>query len=251
MLRIFSDRPGPYVIGHRGAAGYAPENTFAAFERGLALQVDAIELDVHPTQDDELVVIHDPTLDRTTNGHGIVVEHTLAQIRELDAGAWFDPAFKGERVPIFKDVLAWARDRTRLVIEIKQGPIFYPRIAEQVVELLTAAKMFEQVMVISFDHFSVKQVKELQPKIATGVLYAGRCIDAVALARNAGADSLMPHWGLLTKEEVEAGHQANLFIAPWGEASQDYHMLVAAGVDALTADFPDRPWQALHHAGVR
>src|SRR3712207_1869075 len=128
----FGDRPGPYVIGHRGAAGYAPENTMVSFERALALRADAIELDVHPTKDGSLVVIHDPTLDRTTSGHGPVVEHTLAEIRALDAGSWFHPSFKDERVPTLDEVLDWARRRTPVVIEIKQGPVFYPGVEELV-----------------------------------------------------------------------------------------------------------------------
>ncbi len=241
MLEAFSNGSGPYVIGHRGAAGYAPENTMAAFAHGLALHVDAIELDIHPTKDGELVVIHDPTLDRTTNGHGLVIDHTLAQIRELDAGAWFDPAFKGERVPTFKEVLEWAHGCTKVVVEIRQGPLFYPHIVEQMIAILTTYGMQKQVLVISFDHFSVRRVKELDSTIATGVLYAGRCIDPVSLARHARADALLPHWALLTKEEVEAGHQANLFIAPWGDAEQDYRFILATGVDAVAADFPDRP----------
>lgn len=238
-------RTGPQVIGHRGAAGYAPENTMASFERALTLGVDAIELDVHPTSDGELVVIHDPTLERTTNGHGFVSAHTLAQLQELDAGAWFDPAFAGQRIPLFRDVLAWAKGRTPVVIEIKQGPIFYPNIEELLVGVLEETGMRDQVLVISFDHISVHKVKQLAPDIPTGVLYAGRCVNPVSLAREAQADALMPYWPLLTKEEVAAAHQAGLFIGPWGGAEQNYEFILATGVDAVIADFPDRPRQVL------
>jgi glycerophosphoryl diester phosphodiesterase len=214
MINPFAGRPGPYVIGHRGASGYAPENTMVSFERALALRADAIELDVHPTSDGELIVMHDPMLDRTTNGHGLISAHTLAQIRELDAGSWFDPAFKGERVPTLHEVLEWAHGRTKVVIEIKQGPIFYPTIAELLIAALERDGMRGEVLVISFDHYSVRRVKELAPDIATGVLYAGRCINPLVLARDAGADALLPHWALLTRAEVEVAHQAGLFIAP-------------------------------------
>lgn len=241
MRNAFGDRPGPYVIGHRGAAGYAPENTMVSFERGIALRADAIELDIHPTSDGELVVIHDPTLDRTTNGHGFVCAHSLAQIRELDAGSWFDPSFRDVRVPTFREVLEWARGRTKVVIEIKQGPIFYPQIEEMMIAALDQAQMRSEVLVISFDHHSVRKVKQLAPEIATGVLYYGRCIDPVGLAQAAQADALMPHWSLLTKEEVAAAHEADLLIGPWGGPEQHYEYILATGVDAVLADFPDRP----------
>ena len=245
MITPFAGRPGPYVIAHRGASGYAPENTMVSFERGLALRADAIELDVHPTSDGELIVMHDPTLDRTTNGHGLISAHTLAQIRELDAGSWFDPAFKGERVPTLHEVLEWAHGRTKVVIEIKQGPIFYSNIVELLIAALERDGMRGEVLVISFDHYSVRRVKELAPEIATGVLYAARCINPVALARDAGADALLPQWSLLTKDEVEAAHQANLFIAPWGGAEQDYRYILATGADAVSSNYPDRPRQVM------
>src|SRR5215472_12707910 len=100
-------REGPrrvWVCGHRGAMGYCPENTMASFERGLALGADWIELDVHLSRDEALIVIHDETLDRTTNGHGLVREHTLAELRTLDAGG-------GQPIPTLDEVLAWARER--------------------------------------------------------------------------------------------------------------------------------------------
>ncbi len=241
MLSPFGDRPGPYVIAHRGASGYAPENTMVSFERGLALRADAIELDIHPTRDGELVVIHDPTLDRTTDGTGPVSARTLAEIQALDAGTWFDPSLKDVRVPTFHEVLNWARGRTKVVVEIKQGPIFYPTIVEMLVAALDRHEMRRDVLVISFDHHSVRRVKETAPDVATGVLYAGRCIDPVALARNAGADALLPLWALLTKEEVEAAHAADLVVAPWGGPEQDFAFILATGVDAVATDFPDRP----------
>jgi glycerophosphoryl diester phosphodiesterase len=241
VQRAFGERPGPYVIGHRGAAGYAPENTMVAFERGMALRVDAIELDVHPTSDGHLVVIHDPTLERTTNGKGFVFQHTLAQLRELDAGSWFDSSFAGERIPTFREVLEWAHGRTKVVIEIKAGPIFYPNIEELIIAELDALDMRGDVLVISFDHHSVRRVKELAPDIVTGVLYAGRLVDPIPLANAANADALLPYWALLTKQEVDAAHAAGLLVSPWGGPEQDYRFILATGVDAVASDFPDRP----------
>src|SRR5688572_14064462 len=98
------------VVGHRGAMGYCPENTMASFQRALELGADWIEFDVHLTRDGGIAVIHDETVDRTTSGRGLVKEHTLAELRQLDAGAWFGAEFAGEPIPSLDDVLAWARE---------------------------------------------------------------------------------------------------------------------------------------------
>lgn len=238
---VFGDRPGPYVIGHRGASGYAPENTMVSFERALALRADAIECDVHPTKDGRLVVIHDETLERTTNGTGLVAEHTLEELLQLDAGAWFDPSFAGTRLPVFQDLLAWAKGRTKVVVELKLGPIYYPGFERMVIAELEQAGMRNEVLVISFDHPTIKSLKELAPDIAAGVVYAGRPIDPVGMARAAHADALLPHWSMLTREDVVAAKEAGLFIAPWGGPEQEYRLILPLGVDAVGADFPDRP----------
>jgi glycerophosphoryl diester phosphodiesterase len=241
MIKPFGDRPGPFVIGHRGAAGYAPENTMTAFERGISLRADAIELDINPSKDGELMVIHDPTLNRTTSGSGLVCQHTAAEIQALDAGSWFDPSFKACRIPTLREVLSWAKNRTKVVIEIKNGPIFYPDIEKMLVAVLDELSMRDQVMAISFDHLVLRDLKRIAPDIATGVIYASRMADPVGMARAVDADLLMPYWAMLTAEEVAAAHAADLFISPWGGAEQDYKHILGLGVDAVGADFPDRP----------
>src|ERR671938_850947 len=111
--RLEQERGRVWVVGHRGAMGHCPENTLASFERGLELGADWIELDVHLSRDGALIVIHDETLDRTTNGHGLVRERTLAELRQLDAG-------QGQRIPTLDEVLEWARAHETIVdIEIK------------------------------------------------------------------------------------------------------------------------------------
>ena len=229
------------VFGHRGAMGYAPENTFASFALAAEQGVDAIELDVHLTADDEVVVIHDHHLERTTNGRGLVREHTLAEIRALDAGGRFDARFAGEPVPTLDEVLAWARDRCVLDVEIKGGPAPYPGIEARVVDLIRRHEMVDRVLVISFDHPTVKRVKELAPELATGVLYSGRPIHPVSLARAAGADALMPYWANLAAEDVERAHAAGLSVHPWATSEpDDIRSLLAMGVDSVCSNHPDR-----------
>src|SRR3984893_12915507 len=198
--RLEQERGRVWVVGHRGAMGHRPENTFASFEYGLELGADWIELDVHLTRDGALAVIHDESVDRTTDGHGLVRDHTLAELKLLNAGAWFGPAYAGQSIPTLDVVLAWARQRGTVVdIEIKNAPIYYAGIEEAVVKALEVARMSEQVIVISFDHTAVARVKSLDPRIATGVLYACRPVDGgIGLARQANADAVLPHWAYVT-----------------------------------------------------
>src|SRR5919202_5121590 len=139
--RLEQERGRVWVVGHRGAMGHCPENTLASFERGLELGADWIELDVHLSRDGALVVIHDETLDRTTNGSGLVKDHTLAQLERLDAGG-------GQRIPTLDEILEWARaNGVVLDIEIKNAPLYYNGIEAAVVRALDARTMTEQAVV--------------------------------------------------------------------------------------------------------
>jgi len=229
------------IVGHRGAMGHAPENTMASFERGLALGADLIELDVHLSADGHLVVIHDPTVDRTTDGRGYVKDMTLAQLKELDAGSWYGPEFAGQRIPTLPEVLEWARGRVGLVVEIKNGPVFYPGIEERVAEALEAYGMEDEVVVISFDHRCVRRVKELRPRIAAGILYVGRLADPVAVARAAMADALHPNVNYLTAEDVREAHRAGLAVSTWVVNDPSWAQeLAGMGVDSIGTNYPDR-----------
>src|SRR5258708_25566259 len=150
--RLQNERGRVWIAGQRCAMGYCPESTLRSFERGLELGADWIELDVHLSRDGKLIVIHDETLDRTTNGHGLVRDHTLPELKELDAG-------DGQRIPTLNEVLEWARRVNTVVdIEIKNAPIYYSGIERAVVSALDRSQMTEQVIVISFDHSAVKRV---------------------------------------------------------------------------------------------
>lgn len=247
--RLHQERGRVWVIGHRGAMGHSPENTMASFERGLELGADLVELDVHLSRDGALMVIHDESVDRTTNGHGLVQDQTLAELKRLDAGAWFGREFAGQTIPTLDEVLDWARQRHAMVdIEIKNAPIFYAGIEEAVVKALDRAGMTEQVIVISFDHHAVRTVKALSPRIATGVLYAARPVDAgLELARQAQADALLPHVAYVTRDDVAAAHAAGLSVAPWTTSDPEaLRYLIECGVDAIGTNHPDVLRNLLH-----
>jgi glycerophosphoryl diester phosphodiesterase len=231
----------PLVIGHRGACGYRPENTFASFQLAAELGANWVELDVHMTHDEQLVVIHDPFLERTTNGQGLVRDHTLAELKRLDAGAWFGPEFAGQRIPTLPELLTWARRRDIAVdIEIKNGPVFYPYIAEAVVEAVTEAGMLERVLVTSFDHHAVERVRRRSAQVHTGVLYSARLRDPVGVAHTVDAEVLLPHWAYVVREDVQLAHEAGLGYATWATSDpRVLQRLLECGVDAIATDHPD------------
>ncbi len=235
-------QPGAPVlrVGHRGAKGLAPENTLASFNKGVELGVDAVETDVHLARDGEVVIIHDHTVDRTTNGHGYVKDMTVEELKQLDAGAWFDPRFAGQRILTLKELLEWAHDRAPLAIEIKNGPIYYPGIGEKTVQLLREHDMALQAIIISFDHYVLREIKMMAPEIATGLLYVGRLVDPVGAAQVAGADALHPNWAFVTPDLIEMAHAAGLAVSPWCPNDlPTIKMLDEMGVDSIGTDYPN------------
>jgi len=229
------------VIGHRGALGHAPENTMVSFKMGWELGADLLELDIHMSRDGELIVMHDADVSRTADGRGRIKDMTLAEIKELDAGSWFAARFQGERVPTLNEVLDWAKGRIPLAIEIKGDPLPAPDIEEKLVEMLRTQDMLDEVIVISFHHPSVKRVKELEPTLATGILYSGRLVDTVGAAKAAMADSVRPSWAYWTAELVDQVHAAGLTASTWNaddEKLMEY--LVGLGIDSIGANYPDR-----------
>jgi glycerophosphoryl diester phosphodiesterase len=200
--------------------GYCPENTMVSFERAAELGADWVELDVHTSRDDGLVVIHDDTLDRTTSVTGRVVDHSMDELTALG-------------IPTLDQVLTWAKARGIGVdVEIKQAPV------EVVLEAIQG--MLDQVLVSSFNHPAMQRMKLLDSRVATGVLYAHRPLDSVALARDVGADWLLPHWSYVVQDEVDAAHAAGLKFGTWATSEPSVlRALVASGVDAIATNHPD------------
>lgn len=227
-------------VGHRGAKGHAPENTMMSFAVATGLGATIVETDVHLTRDGEVVLIHDHTVDRTTNGHGFVKDLTLSELKRLDAGSWYDDRFAGERIPTLTELLDWAEDKAAVAIEIKNGPFYYPGIAQKTIDLVREHGMARQAILISFDHFVLREAKQIAPEIATGVLYVGGLVDPVAMARQAGADALHPNWAFVTPALVQAAHEAGLAVSPWCPNDlASLRMLNDMGVDSIGTDYPD------------
>lgn len=232
-------RPGGRALGvaHRGASREAPENTVAAFRLALDAGAPAVEGDVQRTRDGRLVVIHDQTVERTTDGRGAVGSFLFEDLRRLDAGRWFAPEFAGERVPSLDEVLDLMRDRAPVLLEIKHGPVFYEGIERQIADALRRRGMLGAALVMSFDHPAIRTMRAAAPEVATGVVYDARPVDPVAAARAADADAICPRWRLLTEDAVAAAHDAGLGVFPWTiDEEEPMRRCLGWGVDGVTSN---------------
>jgi len=203
------------IMGHRGAAALEPENTLRSIERAIHVGVDAVEIDVHLTRDKRLVVIHDDTVDRTTNGSGTVSSFSLEEIRRLDAG-------KGERIPTLQEVIDLVRGKVRLVVELKEkgteGPVSVS---------IRENGLLDDVYVISFWHRLVRAAKALEDRLKTGVLLVGCPVDT-SVATQAAADALVMRYTFVDGEFVDLAHRDGLKVFVW---NIDESHLIAPYVD--------------------
>ncbi|NUH86230.1 glycerophosphodiester phosphodiesterase [Bacillus firmus] len=232
-------------IAHRGATGYAPENTIAGFDLAVDMKADYIEIDVQRSKDGELVVIHDTTVDRTTDGTGKVGNLTFDYLRSLDAGSWKGEQFAGEPIPTFEEILDRYHGKVGILIELK-APELYPGIEEQVADALKARNLDkpqnEKIIIQSFNFGSMKTMDQLLPNVPIGVLTSNR-VDTTAEALkefSAYADWYNPSYGIVTKELVNQVHTLGLQIGSWTVLSQEAaDFLFEMEVDAIITDYPD------------
>ncbi len=195
-------------MGHRGAAALEPENTLLSISRAMEIGVDAVEIDVRLSKDKQIVVIHDSTVDRTTNGTGPVNTYALNEIKRLDAG-------KGETIPTLDEAIDLIRKKVRLVIELKEEGT-----ERKVVELIKRNNLDDNVYLISFWHRLVKKVKEMDSRIKTGVLFVGCPVDA-CIATRASSDALVMKYTFVNREFVEIAHEGGLKVFIWNIDDRD------------------------------
>ncbi len=239
------------TVGHRGAAGVAPENTFAAFRAALAAGVDEVEFDVQLTRDGVPVVLHDATLDRTTDGQGPLRDRTWAEVERLDAGSWHSPEHAGERVPSLDQLCHWIADKPLdLSLELKQpapaeGLARDERLVPAVLAALGAHSLLGRTVLHSFDHPSIGRGRELEPAATTALLHSGpifgEYVDAAISV--AGIAGLHVRWPWISSELCAAAHARGVYVHAWGlpEPPVDAALvrrLVAFGVDSLSANSP-------------
>ncbi|OGP71828.1 MAG: hypothetical protein A2Z73_07300 [Deltaproteobacteria bacterium RBG_13_60_28] len=215
------------IIGHRGAAAEEPENTLRGFKRALDVGAAGVELDVHLTRDGWLAVIHDETLERTTNGRGRVRDFTLAELQKLDAG-------QREHIPALEEVVELVQGRGLLLVELKK-----PDAAPVMLRLCRERRLFEDVLVISFWHPAIKAIKEEEPRVQTGVLMVGCPADPVGLARAAQAGALVLNYQYVNRELVDAAHGQGLQVIAWNiDDPQILKRYLDLNLDAICTNRP-------------
>jgi len=225
------------IVGHRGAAGLAPENTLKGFALAMDLGVDAVECDVRLTRDGQVVLMHDATVDRTTNGSGAVAEMDLPRLRRLDAG-------DGESVPTLPDLLAAVKGRCRLLCEIKAAEA-----AVAAARAVLAAGMAGEVTLISFHPDALAAVRQCDGGLATGVLIGEREFGGLDAALALPAEHVGLYHGLLSPEVVQGVREAGKEVGAWTmNTPEAMRAMIGLGVDVLTSDRPDI---LLDVAGVR
>jgi glycerophosphoryl diester phosphodiesterase len=229
------------VIGHRGAAALAPENTWESFDVALSVGVDAIETDVRATSDGVLILMHDERLERTTNGQGFVRTTPWSIIKTLDAGAWFGDAYRGAKVPLLQDTLEHYGKRTRLILEIKQ-----PHIELWVLEMVRKLHLLDVVTFTSFYFSVVQNLKTCMPAATVGFLTSDLRHEKVRRVVAAGLNQFCPPARTISREQVSAWKELGLEIRVWGVKDPAVMMAALnAGVDGMTVDFPHLLLQVL------
>ncbi|OQY24862.1 MAG: hypothetical protein B6I35_00570 [Anaerolineaceae bacterium 4572_32.2] len=243
----FLDHERTLNIAHRGASSVAPANTLAAFEKAVELGADGIEFDVHLSADGAPVVIHNFTVDETTNGSGRVADMSLAQLEELDAGSYFDPAFAGERIPTLAQVLEAVGSRLLLNIELKH---FSPRdngleraVIAQIEQYQRGRDNDNRILLSSFNPFSLRRAKKIAPYIPVGLLYA---LELPLPLRRAWLAPLAPHEArhpkhtMVNASYMDWAQRRGYRVNTWAvNDSDEMRRLIALGVDGIITPVPD------------
>ncbi|HSL45587.1 MAG TPA: glycerophosphodiester phosphodiesterase family protein [Anaerolineales bacterium] len=239
MLRSL---PQPIIFAHRGASAHAPENTLAAFELALAQNADAIELDVKLSADGHVVVIHDPTVDRTTGSHGRVKDLSLAQLKSLDAGSFFSDKFKGEKIPTLAEVFEAVGIRTFINVELTNYNTPRDQLVESVCKLVEQFGLQERVMFSSFFASNLTKARAYLPRVPRGLLALNGLLGA--WARSFGFafgryQALHPNLKDVSPQQVQRVHRLKRRIHVWTvNAAEDMRRLFRWDVDAIFTDDP-------------
>lgn len=239
------------VIGHRGAAGHAPENTMASFLKAVELGAPMIECDVHETKDGVIAVIHDRDVLRTTDGQGAVDEMTWSELQKLDAGSWFRPEFAGQRIPRIEEVLEVLGPKVLIDIEVKIGASLYPNIVKKLAAIIREYDLAERVMISSFHVEYLREARELLPESEITLIYAKPRPDVVQEAVREGWHSLHPRWDQTTPELIAEAHEHGILVRPWNfNRAEQMRTYLQMGIDGISSDFPDLALQVAAEFGL-
>ncbi|MFC2028612.1 glycerophosphodiester phosphodiesterase [Chloroflexota bacterium] len=233
--------PNPLVIAHRGASLIAPENTLSAFKLAEELKADAIELDVKLTSDRQVVVIHDYTVDRTTNGTGKVSDKSLAEIKELDAGGTFNDKYSGEKIPTLREVFELLGDQIRLNIELTNYSSPLDRLVHEVHKIINEFNFQDTILISSFLPSNLKLVRKLMPGIPCGLLTFPGLLGWLSrkLTRQSYYEALHIHVKDIDEKEIKKVHLSGKNIYTWTiNSKKGMKEALNMGVDGIFTDDP-------------
>lgn len=230
------------VWAHRGASGYAPENTIPAFRMAMEMGADGIELDVHLSSDGKLVVIHDEAVDRTSNGTGYVADMTCQQLKKLDFSCGM-AEYRDTRIPTLKEVYGLVKKSTMTVnVEVKCDKVMYDGIWDKLIRLEREMGMQGRVIYSSFNHYVLLKLREIDPDAKIGLLYSNAMVDPWVYAEYLKADALHPHCraALLCPGLIEGCAQNGIEVNAWAaDTEQDMAALMEKDINALITNYPD------------
>jgi glycerophosphoryl diester phosphodiesterase len=245
------------LIAHRGASGYAPENTLPALSKAIELGANYLEIDVHQSKDNHIVVIHDFDVERTTNGSGSVKDLTIDEIKKLDAGSWFDPKFAETKIPTLQEVIDAIGANVILIIEVKGGSEDYPGIEENIVSIVKQQKVESLVIFKSFSVDVLERFKFLAPDIQRLYVFVlhfsdlnltlDKWIDFTDIYDNpADVQYFQAHRWFINKSLVEEAHANSIKIIAWNvNTIEEIESMLQLGVDGIETDYPDSLLQYL------
>lgn len=230
------------VFAHRGASGNFPENTLSSFREAARLPIYGVEFDVHMTADGELVVIHDESIDRTSNGHGYVKDMTLDELKLYDYGSWFAPEFAGETIPTLDEVLdIFAQTEHKLNIELKSDIFPYEGMVEKVLAIISDRQIESRVILSSFDHGAIQMAKQLAPQIETGALFMEVLVNPLDYLQNLPADALHLFFPTAVRPSLGEVYEAGVPVRTFTVNDENYaQMLKQVGVESIFTDYPER-----------
>lgn len=230
-------------IAHRGFSGKYPENTMVAFKKAVEVGCDGIETDLHMTKDGIIVICHDETIDRTTNGRGFIHEYNYNELWKFDAGIKFHKEFEGEKIPSIDEFLDYVKDKNILInLELKNDVIHYDEMEKKVIEKVYEFKLENNVILSSFNHYSMIRAKEYDGSIKTGLLCAAALYNVHDYVKTVGADALHPFFPtLMDKGIVDCIKKSGIEINTY-TVNEEKHMkkLIGMGVDGIITNYPDK-----------
>lgn len=230
------------IWAHRGASGYAPENTLEAFALAVEQKADGVELDVQLTKDGKLVVIHDERIDRVSGEHGFVKDFTLEELKQLNVNRTI-PDYQSVTIPTLEEVYDLLKGTGLTInVEIKSSIIWYPDIEKKALELTKSMGLQDKVIYSSFNHYSIRKLKDLDATVQTGILYSDVLCDIAAYCKNAGADALHPvfchrYMDSVWKEYMASGIPLHIWTV---NEEADMKFFMESKIDAIITNYPDK-----------